>query len=111
QIVFIGDQIPVEIGAGQMIGLVKGAAPLPLNEAVINALNPPLDKVPVFETIQPSLSAQLQNWLARTGIGITQIITFITYILSLVALFTIPTIVLYLRNRKRSKGSHHKENH
>jgi hypothetical protein len=111
QALFNGDQIPIEIGTEQMIGLVKGAAPLPMKEAVINALHPPLDKAPVFETIQPSPGAQLQSWLARTGIGITQIITFITYILSLVALFTIPMIVLYLRNRKRLNESHFKENH
>jgi hypothetical protein len=55
----------------------------------------------VFETIEPTLSAKVQSWLATAGIGILQIITFITYILSLATLFVILFRGLFLRKKPK----------
>ncbi len=111
QLVFDGEPAPVEVGSGQMIALVSGAQPIPMEEAVITALHPALASVPILEIVKPSPGTQLQNWLEKAGIGIAQIVTFITYILSLVALFTIPLIGLFSSWKKRRSLSSFEEKH
>jgi hypothetical protein len=101
KVTFIGGQTPVEVGGGQMIALVESAKPLQMDQTVALSLHPALTESPVPEVVQPSLRARVENWLEKVGIGAAQTITFITYILSLVALFTIPLFVLFWINKRR----------
>ncbi len=96
----LGNQLTVK--SGEMIALTSGTNPIPMKSAIIMALHPALEIPPVFETIEPTLSAKVQSWLAKAGIGILQIITFITYILSLATLFVIVFRSLFLRRKSSS---------
>ena len=100
QVTINSDPTPNEVGSEQMIALTDGAKPIQMEEVVAMALHPALKEAPVHEVIEPSPSAQIQNWLIKAGIGVTQMITFITYIISLVALFTIPVFVLFWKRRR-----------
>jgi hypothetical protein len=93
----LGNHLTVK--SGEMIALMNGASPVPMQSSVIMALHPVLKIPPIFETIKPTLSAKVQSWLAKAGIGILQIITFITYILSLATLFIIVFRSLFLRRK------------
>lgn len=95
----LGNQLIVK--SNEMVALSSGANPIPMESAVIMALHPALGTSPVFETIEPTLSAKIQSWLATAGIGILQIITFITYILSLATLFVILFRGLFLRKKPK----------
>lgn len=95
-----GSQSREQIQDGEMIALVDGAGPLLMESAVTMALHPPLDEAPVFEMTEPSLGAKILNRLAKAGIGLMQMITFITYILSLVTLIGIISHTLFLRRKK-----------
>ncbi len=96
----LGNQLTVK--NGEMIALTSGANPISMESAVIMALHPTLEIPPMFETIEPTLSAKVQSWLAKAGIGILQIITFITYILSLATLCVILFRSLFLRRKLSS---------
>ncbi len=95
-----GNQDPIQVKSGEMIALVRGANPFPMESAVAMALHPPLADPPIFEIVEPAFGAKLQNWLVQAGIGVMQIITFITYILSLVTLITILFHRLFLKKKK-----------
>ncbi len=90
------DQAQVIVRSGEMVALMGGANPIPMEPTVIKALHPALEKLPINEIIEPTLAAKTQSWLARAGIGILQIITFITYILSLATLSVIILRGLFL---------------
>lgn len=108
---FNDSRTQVEVESGQMAALVDGARAIPMDEAVIRALHPTQTGTPVSEVIEPSPGARVQTWLVRAGIGAAQIITFITYIISLVALCAIPVFVLFWSRKKRLKLAHSKEKH
>jgi WD40 repeat protein len=91
-----GNQTQVTVRSGEMIALIGGASPIPMEPSVIMALRPALKTLPIFETIEPTLAAKIQSWLTKAGIGVLQIITFITYILSLATLFVIILRSLFL---------------
>lgn len=102
-VLYGGMQEAVTVQGGQMLRLAPGAQPLPLESAVLSALHAPVNQLPVPEVFEPSLGARLRNWLVRAGIGAMQTITFITYILSLVTLITIPSLALFsIWKRRRS---------
>ena len=111
EVIYKGEPTPVEVRSGQMIALLSGASPFPIESTVIAALHPTLDEPPVSEIIEPSLAGHIQNWLAKTGTGALQTITFITYILSLVTLITVPFVGLFSYWKKRRKSSNSQENH
>jgi hypothetical protein len=100
QVKFSDATTPVEVGSGQMIALISGAKPILMEEAVTLALHPVLKEAPVQEVIEPSPGARIQNWLVKAGIGVAQMMTFITYILSLVAIIAIPYLVLSSKERR-----------
>ena len=102
QIQYHNDQSLVEVGSGQMIALQKGSMPIDMEESVIQELHPKLGEAPLFEIIQPTLTARIQNWLAKTGIGTAQMVTFITYFLSLVTLLAIPLVVLFFYKKRKN---------
>lgn len=103
--VSLGDgSAPVSLSAGQMLALRPGAGALPVQAAVLTALRPPLEAAPLSELVEPSPGARLSSLLAKTGIGAMQTITFITYIVSLVTLFTIPLIGVFWYRKIRRKS-------
>lgn len=109
----LDSQIQVQVRSGEMIALTGDANPIPMEPAIIMALYPALETPPVFETIEPTLTAKIQSWLTKAGIGVLQIITFITYILSLATLFLIILRSLFLKRKslpdqeKPNAGKHH----
>lgn len=108
-----GNQAQVSVRSGEMIALTGEADPIPMEPTVIMALHPALEKLPINEVIEPTLAAKIQLWLAKTGIGILQIITFITYILSLATLSLIILRGLFLFRKpspdeeKQNAGKRH----
>ena len=97
-----------------MLALTDNASSISMEPSVIMALHPALEKSPVSESIEPTLAAKVQSWLAKAGIGVLQIITFITYILSLATLSVIVLRSLFLFRKKSSPdeeksnaGTHH----
>lgn len=101
QVTYNGGQFPVEVGGGQMVALIEHANPIQMESTIATALHPASKESPVSETIEPLLSTRIQSWLVKAGIGAMQTVTFITYILSLVALLLIPLIVLFWYRKKR----------
>jgi hypothetical protein len=94
------DQPQVTVRGGEMLALTGNTSPIPMEPSVIMALHPALEKPPVTETIEPTLAARIQSWLVKAGIGVLQIITFITYILSLATLSYIVLRSLFLFRKK-----------
>ena len=97
-----------------MLALTDNASSISMEPSVIMALHPALEKSPVSESIEPTFAAKVQSWLAKAGIGVLQIITFITYILSLATLSVIVLRSLFLFRKKSSPdeeksnaGTHH----
>ncbi|MGE5464973.1 MAG: hypothetical protein ACM3PS_16535, partial [Syntrophothermus sp.] len=111
EIVTGDDRQVVPVSAGQMIAMRDGATPFSMESSVAMALHPVQTELPVYEKIEPTVSARLQNWLVRTGISAMQTVTFITYIISLVTLIIIPALVLFSYLKKRRKSSNSQENH
>ncbi len=109
EVLYNGEQAPVQVRGGEMIATVTGAQPFPIESAVVIALHPTLQESPIPEVIEPSLRARVQNWLVKTGIGAMQTITFITYILSLVTLIAVPVLVLFSYRKKRRSSSDSQE--
>ncbi|MBE7434643.1 MAG: WD40 repeat domain-containing protein [Anaerolineales bacterium] len=95
------DQAQVQVRAGEMIALTGDANPISVEASVIHALHPALANPPVAEIIEPTLTAKVRAWITKAGIGALQVITFITYVLSLATLFIIVIRSLFL-NRRRS---------
>ena len=114
QVSGLADQTQVTVRGGEMLALTGNANPIPMEPSVIMALHPALERSPVSETIEPTLAAKVQSWLAKAGIGVLQIITFITYILSLATLSVIVLRSLFLFRKKSppdeeksNAGTHH----
>ena len=101
RVTYAGETAPIDVSNGQMIALIAGSQPMSYDDAVVNALHPDLEELPIFEMIEPVLMARVQNGLAKAGISFTQVITFITYILSLVTIITFPLYGLFLYRGKR----------
>ena len=95
----LSNQPRVTVRSGEMIALTGRANPIQMESAVILALHPGPETLPVFETIEPTLAAKVHAWLTKAGIGILQVITFITYILSLATLLAIVLRSLFLMKK------------
>ncbi len=98
----LADQVQVQVRAGEMIALTGDANPIPMESSIIHALHPALANPPVAETIEPTLAAKIRAWITKAGIGALQVITFITYVLSLATLFIIVLRSLFLHRRRSS---------
>jgi hypothetical protein len=106
----------VTLKAGQMVNLLnqEGLKAVDYAEAVVQILNTD-NESPLAARWQPTVQAQVQHRLAFIGIGMAQIITFVTYFLLLLSLLLVPLIVLYLNRRKLKEStggtlwSRHKE--
>jgi hypothetical protein len=97
-----GSQPEITVKSGEMIALSGNAVPLVMEPAVIMALHPALESLPIFESIEPTVGAKVRSWLNRAGIGILQVITFVTYILSLATLLVIIYRSLFLGRKSKS---------
>lgn len=98
----LAEQTQVQVRAGEMIALTGDANPIPMEASVIHALHPALANPPVAETIEPTPAAKVRAWITKAGIGALQVITFITYVLSLATLFIIVLRSLFLHKRRSS---------
>lgn len=99
----VGQPVPLTLlEAGTMLALTPAGAltAVPLDPLVIAALPPIAAPAPVWA---PTLAAQISNRLALGGITVAQVVTFVTYMGVLLALFGVPLVRLswWLRNRKR----------
>jgi len=81
------DGTEVHVRGGEMVALSDGALPhpIPYDSALIAVMYSDLE-VPVATVWEPSLSAQFRDRLARIGINVAQVITFVTYMLVLTAI-------------------------
>ncbi len=104
QVTFDG-QAPLDLQAGDMLALDAAARPFPMGQTAFLALHASSAESPVGERIQPTFGARLANWLEKAGVGVAQSITFITYIISLVALFTIPLIGVFWFIKRRNRAN------
>ncbi|MFT3894231.1 MAG: hypothetical protein QM730_21585 [Anaerolineales bacterium] len=99
------DGSEIKVQSGEMLAFAKDAHPIAMQDAVIFALHPMLEKSPVPELIEPSINARFENWLTKAGIKSVQIITFVTYIIVLVALLTLPAMMIFSKFRRKEKVS------
>jgi len=99
------DGTEIKVQAGQMFALEDAAEPIDMHDSMIFALHPTLGKSPIPEFIEPSLNARFENWLTRAGIKSVQIITFVTYIIVLVALLILPAMMIFSKFRRREQVS------
>jgi hypothetical protein len=99
------DGTEIKVQSGQMLAFEKEAQPIDMQDPVIFALHPTLEKSPVPVLIEPSINARFENWLVRAGVKSVQIITFVTYIIVLVALLTLPAVMIFSKFRRREKAS------
>lgn len=95
----------VKVQSGEMLAFSGDAQPINMQDSVIFALHPTSEKSPVPELIEPSINARFENWLVKAGIKSVQIITFVTYIIVLVALLVLPAIMIFSKFRRREKVS------
>jgi hypothetical protein len=92
------------VNAGEMVLLSQGLEPQTVNydPVVIDALRVDF-QVPIVPTWQPSLSAQFRDRMARIGIGTAQIVTFITYVIEVLAILAIPFLGVNWLIQKKKK--------
>jgi WD40 repeat protein len=85
----------VHLQEGQMIALTDGASPMDNNETIASAFHPVTSEPPISQISQPPLITRAKSWFSKIGIGAAQVVTFITYIVELIALIIIPTYMLF----------------
>ena len=96
-----GETAPIPITAGEMVVLGQpGAMPVAYQPAFIEALQTSVFTGPGEHTWQPTLPAVLRDRLAQFGIGVAQAITFVTYILVILALVVGPLLLVYIYLRR-----------
>lgn len=102
-----GTDKSIPVKAGDMVYLDQDQAshPVPYDPVVVGALR--LNgEVPIQPAWQPSLGAQIRDRLARFGIGTAQTVTFITYLIEVLALLAMLLLVVHWvikKNRKDKK--------
>ncbi len=89
---------------GQMVNLLNHEGPVaaPYDPVVVAALQE-RGASPLPQSWEPSLTARLRDGLARTGIGVAQVITFVTYILVCIAIVSAPAYILYLKATRKKR--------
>jgi hypothetical protein len=95
------DTTPVELNGGEMIALIGGTKPIPMNPSVAAALHPRLVEAPVPEINEPSSREQFRTRLVKAGISAAQAFTIFAYGISMLSLIGIPLLAL-MRTRKRT---------
>jgi hypothetical protein len=92
----------LDISAGQMVNLLndEGLEVVAYDPFVVAALQE-RSAAPLPQTWEQSMAARVRDGLAKTGVGLAQIITFVTYILVCFSILSIPAYGLYLRAKGR----------
>jgi hypothetical protein len=98
-----GVQESISLESGQMVALVSHPIPVSYNPVVLTALNRPEMESPLPFTWQPTLQAQIRDYITRIGIGTTQLITFVTYIMVVISIVFGPFIGIYWWRKHRRK--------
>ena len=102
-----GAALSIPVKAGQMVLLNPGQLPVPVPyDPVVSGALHAANLAPLSPVWQPSLSAQLRDRLARIGIGTAQAVTFITYLMEVLALLAMGFLavkwVIKVINEKRN---------
>jgi hypothetical protein len=92
----------LDLSSGQMVNLLndRGLEGVAYDPVVVAALQE-IGAAPLPQTWEPSMAARFRDGLARTGVGLAQIITFVTYILVCFSILSIPAYGLYLKAKGR----------
>ncbi len=82
-----GTTQPTNVEANEMLALTDNASPMPVsyNPHVVTALHRTTES-PVPLVWEPTVEAQIQNRLSQIGIGLAQVLTFLTYVGALLLL-------------------------
>ncbi len=105
QVMFDDRSGPTVVKSGEMLALVEGAKPLPINDAAEFGFHPTLGEAPIPEITEPSLKAQLEDRLVKAGINAAKAVTFLAYSLLFLGLIGVPLLALLRRNRSQKKLS------
>lgn len=100
------DDPPVVVEGGQMVNLWRGEGlrPVSYDPVAVAVLAPEGAPSWMPAVWERELRAQLRDRLARAGIGIAQVITFVTYSLALLAALASPLLAVYVWRRWRPAG-------
>lgn len=96
----------VTVSANQMVNLFnsEGLKAVDYDPEVLRTLNVGAEgTLPVVW--QPTAAAKVRDGLARLGIGMAQIVTFITYFLVVLSLGIVPLAGIYSVYRRRQRGA------
>ena len=87
---------------GRMINLAKNqeSPPLPLIPDIVSVLSP-IYSAPLVVKLRPTVFSQIQNEVTQFGIGIGQVITFITYVTGILFIIVAPILLIYQRRTKK----------
>ncbi len=93
---------PITIRAGEMVALTSESrwTAVPIDPVVMMALRTN-DVSPIAPQWEPTLSAQVRDWLAQMGIGAAQLTTLIMYALILPTLAFAPIVVIAAWRKRR----------
>jgi hypothetical protein len=93
------------VRGGEMLAMSKqsGWMPVPIDASVLARLRPatPSPIAPIWEL---SLSAQVRDRLAQTGISVAQMLTLATYTAVILVFVLIPLGILFVRGRNNPIG-------
>lgn len=99
----------VALSSGTMLALTPAGrlVPVPLDPLVLQAVRLGAD-TGVRETWEPSAAAQLQKHVALLGTSVAQVVTFVTYMMVLISLFTVPVggVGWWLYRKRRGERRH-----
>jgi hypothetical protein len=79
-----------------MINLLNDGelTPVPMDPVVIHALQDD-GEPPIPVTWEPSLGSRIRNGLTRVGVGMVQMVTFVTYFIVSLGVLLIPFLAVY----------------
>lgn len=101
-----GGGAPVAVTAGQMVALdaPRGPQPVDYRPELVAGLQAQEAAPALNHVWQPGLRAVIRDRLARFGIGIAQVLTFITYMLVTLAVVSGPLLIVFaLLKRRRTR--------
>jgi hypothetical protein len=99
----------ITVHAGEMAFLSQNQQPRPVPyDPVIAGALLLTNEVPINPAWQPSLAAQVRDRLARLGIGTAQAVTFITYLMEVIALLVMVFLavkwILNMKRKEKNRG-------
>ena len=99
--------ITLQAGEMALLSQAQQPRPVPYDPVVAGALLL-TNEVPIDPAWQPSLAAQVRDRLARFGIGTAQAVTFITYLMEVIALLVMVFLavkwILNMKRKEKNRG-------